>query len=40
MTEALAQPGLPDLEAFVRELRTGVYSRKKGSFNKEKEEAL
>jgi len=40
VTEALAQPGLPDLEAFVRELRTGVYSRKKGSFNKEKEEAL
>ena len=35
VAEAMAQPGLPDLDAFVRELKTGVYSRKKGSFNKE-----
>ena len=39
VAEALAQPGLPDLDDYIRELRTGVYSRKKGSFGK-KEEVL
>ncbi|MDD4080521.1 MAG: metallophosphoesterase family protein [Eubacteriales bacterium] len=39
VAEALAQPDLPDLDAYINELRTGVYSRKKGSFVK-KEEVL
>jgi predicted phosphodiesterase len=35
VAETRAQPGLPDAEAFMAEIRTGVYSRKKGSFRKE-----
>lgn len=35
--EALLQAELPDGDAFVNELRTGVYSRKKGSFSKKEE---
>ncbi len=37
VAETLAQPGLPDGDAFIVELTTGVYSRKKGSFKKKEE---
>lgn len=37
VAETLAQPLLPDGDAFVAELKTGVYSRKKGSFSKKEE---
>ncbi len=34
VAETLAQPRLPDLEFFVSEIQTGVYSRRKGSFDR------